>query len=218
MADTPKDGETGAPKAPENNANPQGTPPAAPAAPVKTEDNSAVEQLKKELAQAQMRANQLENEKKQRDEAEASRKAKELEEQNQFKDLYEQEKTKREAIEAEREEAERKAELTKTKTEVLAEYGEDVKAAAEDLGLDLADTDDSSVTAFKEKLDKLKTRVASTGTPGPNNPPKPNSNQPKLSGDELREKLRSEDGFHEVVTSQFPGIAVMAGEKPKPQE
>lgn len=213
MADTPNNGETGAPEAPENNANNQGTPTPAPAAPVKTEDNSAVEKLQKELQQAQMRANQLENEKKQREEAEADRKAKELEEQNQFKDLYEQEKAKAEALEAEREKAEREAELRKAKTEVLAEYNDEVKALAEEVGLDLTDTDESAVASFKEKLDKINTRVANTQGVTPNNPRTTGENKPELSKDDLQRALGDDESFHKLVVERFPGIAAMTDQR-----
>lgn len=206
MSDTPN-GETVDPS--KNDGNNQGTPATAtPPAPVKTEDNAAVEQLRKELEQTRMRANQLENEKKSREEAEAKKKAEELEENNQFKTLYEQEKTKREAIEAERQENEQKAELEKARQEVLKEYSDEVKSLAEEVGLDLTAADEAAVSSFKEKLDKINTRVASTGQVRPNNQPTPNQ-QPELSGDQLREALQDENKFHEIVTARFPGIASM---------
>lgn len=209
MADATPQGETGKPADPKTDATPPVTP--APQEPVKTEDN-AVEQLRKELEQQRMRANQLENEKKQRDEAEATRKAKELEEQNQFKDLYEQEKTKREAIEAERQADEQKAELQKARQEVLKDYSDEVKALAEEVGLDLTAADEAAVNSFKEKLDKINSRVASSGKVGGNNQPNA-TGQPELSGDELKEVLQSDQGFHDYVTKKFPGIAAMTNQR-----
>lgn len=212
MADATPNGETGTPPAPKT----EPTPPAAPAPqePVKTED-SAVEQLRKELEQTKMRANQLENEKKSREEAEAKAKADELEEQNQFKSLYEQEKAKREAVEAEREQAEKSAELTKAKTDVLAEYSEEVRALAQDVGVDLTDTDEAAVTSFKEKLDKINTRVATTAQVGPNNR-RETSKEEELTPDQMREMFHDDPNgakFHEYVTKKYPGIAAMTTPK-----
>lgn len=218
MPDTPQAGETGGTQPLENQGNGQGTPaPAAPAqAPatpptVKTEDGE-VERLRKEKEQAEMRANQLQNQLSAKEKAEADAKAKELEEQEQFKSLYEQEKAKREAIEAERQEQEQKAELDKARQEVLSAYNDEVKALAEEVGLDLTSADDAAIDAFKEKLDKINTRVVSTGKVSGNN--QPNTNQlPELSKDELREGLQDENKFHDIVVARFPGIAAMTNQK-----
>lgn len=215
MADTPKPGETVAPS--KNDGNNQGTPTptAVPTVtvqePVKADDN-AVEQLKKELEQQKMRANQLENEKKAREEAEAKKKAEELEEQNQFKSLYEQEKTKREEIEREREAEEQKKELEKARSDVLKDYSDEVKALADEVGLDLTSADEAAVNSFKEKLDKINTRVANTGRVGPNNQQNQFGGE-ELSGDELREALQDENKFHEIMVKKFPGIAAMTNQR-----
>ena len=210
MADTSTTDETD--NQSKNEGNDQGTPAPAPKPePVKTEDN-AVEQLRKELEQQKMRANQLENEKKAREEAEAKARAEELEEQNQFKSLYEQEKAKREEIERERQEQEQKAELDRARQEILKDYNDEVKALAEEVGLDLTSADDTAVKSFKEKLDKINTRVAATGRVTSNNQPNANP-QPELSGDELREALQDENKFHEIMVAKFPGVAAMTQQK-----
>lgn len=204
MSDTPT-GETVNVEPTKNDATP-----AVQAPEPKAEDN-AVEQLKKELEQARMRANQLENEKKAREEAEAKAKEKELEEQNQFKDLFEQEKAKREALEQEQATKERQAELDRAKAEALNGFSDEVKQAAEKLGLTLLDTDEASVTAFKEKLEVLGTSTPSSKVT-PNNPQISNKKS-EVTVDQIRSIAENDDdkAFHDLVTQNFPGIAAMTG-------
>lgn len=208
MADATPTGETGTPADPKTDATPPVTP--TPQEPVKTEDN-AVEELRKQLAQQEMRANQLANQLKAEQDAKDAEKAKELEEQNQFKSLYEQEKTKREAIEAEAEEKEKQAELKKVKQEVLGEYSEEVKALAEEAGMDLTSSDETTVNSFKEKLEKINTRLG-TAKVSANNPKSADA-PADLSVDDLRETLRDDNAFHELVTKKFPGINSMTKQK-----
>lgn len=175
-------------------------------------DNGEAERLRKELEQAKMRENQLTNQLKAEQDAKAAAEAKELEEQNQFKELYEQEKAKREAIETEAETRERQAEIAKAKKDVLGEYSDEVKALVEEVGIDLSDADETTIAAFKDKVDKIDKRVASTGKVAGNNQPTPKG-QPELSGDELKTAIRSEQGFHDLVTNKFPGIASMTNQR-----
>lgn len=209
MTDTPNEGETVVPK---NDAT------VTPPAPTPTGDDS-VEKLKQQLEeerrareQAEMRKNQLENEKKARDEAESERKARELEEQNQYKELFEQEKAKREALEAEEEEKARKEEINSTQTTVLGEFSEEVRELAKDAGISLSSTEATEVEAFKEKLTKISDRLTKTGAITPNNPA-PKTEKIDLNQDELRETLQSEEAFHDLVTKKFPGIAAMTTPK-----
>jgi len=197
-------GETGTPKAPENV-----TPTSAP-----TQGNAndaAVEQLRKEKEQAEMRANQLANQLKAKEDAEAADRAKKLAEQNEFNTLYEQEKTKREALEAQIEADKQAKELAKAKTEVLAGYPDEVKALAEETGMTLASADDDAKTAFKEKLDKIQQRVGANGRVTPNNPNRP-TGQPQLSPAELGKQLQNQSTFEQIV-AQKPGIASMMSPK-----
>lgn len=203
MSDTPNTGETVAPVTPKNDA----TPPVVPAV-VKTEDN-AVEELKKQLQQQELRANQLANQLKAKEEAEAKAKEKELEEQNQFKDLFEQEKAKREALEQEQETKAKQAELDKAKSEVLNGFSEEVKQSAEKLGLTLLDTDEASVEAFKEKLAVLGT--ANPPKVMPNNPAPDSNTKVELTTEELRTVVDDDNAFHDLMMKKFPGIASMTG-------
>lgn len=201
---TPKPGETGEPKAPENNTRTQ--------APGQGNASEAaeVEKLRKELEQTKMRANQLENEKQAREKAEADKKVKELEEQNEFKTLHEQEKAKREALESQIETEAKLKELTKAKVEALSDYSDEVKALAEETGMSLNSTDEADVAAFKEKLDKIQKTVG-TGKVGPNNPRR-TLGQPELSKDELRIALKDDSKFEEIL-SKRPGIAQMLNKR-----
>lgn len=201
MSDTPT-GETVIVEPPKNDA----TPPVPP--PVKAEDN-AVEELKKQLQQQEMRANQLANQLKAKDEAEAKAKEKELAEQNQYKDLFEQERAKREALEAEQQEKERQAALEATKAETLSGFSDDVKKAADELGIALLDTDEASVEAYKQKLSVLAPKVSEETKVTPNNPSNTSPSQVDLSPEQLRETLDNDEDFHNLVVKKFPGIAGM---------
>lgn len=203
--DTPKPGETGTPKAPEND-----TPTPAPVTGNAGNDASEVEKLRKERDQAQMRANQLEKEKKQREDAEAAREAKKLEEQNEFKTLHEQEKAKREALETQIENEAKRKELDKAKATALTDYSDKVKEIAEETGLSLDSTDEAAVATFKEKLDKIQ-KMVGDGKVGPNNPGRP-TGQPELSGDELKLALKDDTKFEEII-SKRKGIAMMMGKR-----
>ena len=203
MADTPI-GETVTPEALGNNVTTTATPV------VNAVDGTEVERLRKEKEQAEMRANQLANQLKAREDADAESQRKQLEEQNQYKDLYEQEKLKREAIEIDVQTKEVQKELTDTKQTILAEYSDEVKAIIADTGMDLLNTDEASVTAFKEKLDSLSKRVGTSRITA-NNPGIPNA-AAELSGDSLRAALQDDNAFHDLVTKRFPVIKSMTKE------
>lgn len=182
------------------------TPPAVPT--VKAEDN-AVEELKKQLQQQEMRANQLANQLKAKDEADAKAKEKELEEQNQYKDLFEQERAKREALETEQQEKERQAALEASKADALSGFSDEVKKAADELGIALLDTDEASVEAYKNKLSVLSPKVSEETEVTPNNPNPSSPSQVDLSPEQLRETMDSDEAFHNLVVKKFPGIAGM---------
>jgi membrane protein involved in colicin uptake len=197
---TPKPGETGTPKAPENV-----TPTSAPAQ--GNASDPAVEQLRKEKEQAEMRANQLANQLKAREEAEAAAKAKELEENNEFKTLHEQEKAKNVALQAQIDADKAQKELEGAKAKVLADYSDEVKAVAKEFDVDLSSADDDATAAFKGKLDKIQLRVGTSGKVTPNNPGAP-STAPAVSGVELGHALKDQSKFEEII-SKRPGLAAM---------
>lgn len=166
MADTPAPGETTKPPVvPENNGSPA---PAAPAAGGSTNDDAA--QLRKELEQMKMRANQLENEKAKRDKEEQERQRKQLEEQNEYKTLFEKTDAELKAIREREEKAQRDTELAKVSEGVLKDYPQEVRDLAETAGLSLSDESEVSRTAFKEKLDAIAQRINPGQTAAPNNP------------------------------------------------
>lgn len=180
---TPKPGETGVPKAPENV-----TPTSAPNQ--GNANDTAVEQLRKEKEQAEMRANQLANELAAKKRAEEEAEAKRLAENNEFKTLHEQERAKREALESRLEAEERQKELDKVRAEALKAYTDEVKAEAEALGITLSSTDEAEVAAYKEKLDRLQKRESASGRVTPNNP---NTTTGNPSQDELLQRVKYGD-------------------------
>lgn len=170
MADTPKEGETVTPGDSKTEVTTPSAPQSAPAPQVNTTDNSEVDKLKKELEQAQMRANQLENEKKKRDEADAEAKRKQLEEQDEWKQIAEQERIKREELENERQEAERTQTLKFAEDTIFAEFSEDAIEVAKEAGLSLKDDSDEAKADFKTKLQKISDKVVNSNKVTPNNP------------------------------------------------
>lgn len=153
MADTVVDTETVTPEAPKNDATTVATPV------VNATDSAEVERLKKEAEQAKMEANMLRNKLKAEEDAKAAAEAERLKENQQFKDLYEQTDARLREVEREREADARKRELAELKAKTLGEFSGDVKAAAEELGLDLTDVTDEALQEFRGKLDRLNTRV-----------------------------------------------------------
>lgn len=182
---TPNSGETSNPEAPKN-----GTPTSAPT--TGNANDVTVEQLRKEKEQAEMRANQLTNELAAKKRAEEEAAARKLEEQNEYKTLHEQEKAKREALESRLEAEERQKELDKVRAEALKGYPDEVKAEAEALGITLSSTDESEVTVYKEKLERLQKRESANGRVTPNNP-NTSVDVTGLPNDELLKRVRHGD-------------------------
>lgn len=199
MADTTQPVETVTPEAPSNDANPAATPT------VNATDNAEVERLKKEAQQAQMRANQLENELKKKSDAEEAEKRKRLEEQNEFKDLYEQEKAKREAIENERLEAEAKEEKRLAEETIFAEFSQEAIEVAKEAGLSLKDDSDEAKADFKQRLQKISDKVVSQATVTPNNPG--NTEQPNAERQQLVQEMRN--GSKEARDKVISGLPVL---------
>lgn len=162
MADTPAPGETGTPQAPENNS---GSP--APTAGITNEEAA---QLRKELEQARMRANQLENEKSARDKAAEEANRKRLEEKEEYKKLYEKSDAELKAI-REREEAEaRNSELATLSQDVFKDYSKEVQEIAQTAGISLTDESEVARATLKSKLDEIAKRVTPGQVAQGNNP------------------------------------------------
>lgn len=201
-------GETQVVTDPKTNANPTVTQPS------QTVDPSEVERLRKEAEQATMRANQLANQLKAREDAEAAAKAKELEESNQFKTLYEQEKAKREAAEAAQADALKQATLKAKAEEVFAEFPAEVKTLAQETGLTLADVEEDAVAAFKAKLEKvgslIKQPKVTANNPG--NATTPTAQQP-ANPEEMKTMLNDPKRFEEYLRKNTSGIASMMNKR-----
>lgn len=208
MADTPKEGETGTnPVKEEELKNEQANQGKPKETEVKTED-TAVEELRKKLEQQEMRANQLANKLKAKEEAEEEATRKQLEQKEEFKSLYEQEQAKREELERTIEEEKKKKSLEKVSEGIFSEYSEDVRALADEVGLTLTDDSEEAQQLLKDKLDKINSKVVKTSEPKPNNP-NPGQKTVTLDEGEIREALRSDEGFDELVRRRFPGISSM---------
>ena len=200
MTDTPNSETVVEPK---NDATPS-----APQPVVNTVDTAEVERLKKEAAQAQMRANQLENELKKREAAEEAAKLKQLEENNEWKSVAEQNRIKLEALEAEREADERAKELAAAKQEVFKEFPAEVIELAEETGLNLSDVTDDAKEALKAKLEKIQSRVVTNKPVTPNNPANPAPVDADRS-EKLKRMAYGDKQAREEIISSLPGVEAM---------
>lgn len=137
--------------------------------------NDEAEKLRKELDQARMRANQLENEKRDRDKATEEAQRKSLEEQNEFKELYEKSNAELKRIHDEQEATTRQTELQTATQDVLKDFPTEVIEIAKTAGLSLTDDSEASKAALTEKLNSIKERVAPNSNPTvePSNPYNP---------------------------------------------
>lgn len=200
MTDTPNSETVVEPK---NDATPS-----APQPVVNTVDTAEVERLKKEAAQAQMRANQLENELKKREAAEEAAKLKQLEENNEWKSVAEQNRIKLEALEAEREADERAKELAAAKQEVFKEFPAEVIELAEETGLNLSDVTDDAKEALKAKLEKIQSKVVTNKPVTPNNPANPAPVDADRS-EKLKRMAYGDKQAREEIISSLPGVEAM---------
>jgi len=204
MVDTPNS-ETINPEAPSNNATATATPQ------VNAVDTAEVERLRKEKEQADMRIRQLENEAKKRQEADEATRLTQLEEQNEWKTVAEQTKARLEALEQEKEAETRSKELSQATNSVLAEFPDAVKEIAKETGLGVSDTSEEAQAALKSKLDKIAAQLPQNKVT-PNNPAPQTANNSNLSTGEMRDALRSDQGFHDLA-SKLPSVAAMQNKR-----
>lgn len=199
---TPTGVETGAPKEALESKQPADNP---------TQDNVSQEvaELRKRLEQQEMRNNQLNNQLEEKRKAEEAAKAKQLEEQQEFKTLYEQEREAREKLLREHEERELQNAIASKKSEVLAEFPQDVQDLANEFGYSLTDTDEETVKAFKSKLEKVQERWSKGQEVTPNNPPAKSDKPVIPEGNDLKLALKDPKSFDAIIDAKFPGIAAM---------
>lgn len=202
MADTPT-GETVVVEEPKNNATPTVTPP------VEKPVDPELEKARKEAENATLRANQLQNQLKAKEDADAAAEAKRLEENNEFKTLYEQSEEKRKALETAQAQAEKTASIKTEADKIFAEYSPEVKALADEVGLTLADTDDTTTEDFKSKLDKISESIKAPKVTA-NNPGTPGSGaSDPIGAMELQGIMRDPVKFQEYLDKNFKGISGM---------
>lgn len=137
-------------------------------------DQAEVDRLKKEAEQATLRANQLANQLKERDDKAAEDERKRLEEQNEWKTVAEQNQAKLDAYESEKKAEAEKKEREEAKTAIFKDYSEAAIDLANDAGVDLADTSEEAQAKLRSTLDKLQAKVADkpvTPNNAPNNTP-----------------------------------------------
>lgn len=155
MADTPpaKEGETTTPVVqPENKGN-----------------NEEAAQLRKELEQARMRANQLENEKQARDKAEEDARRKQLEEKEEYKTLYEKTEAELKARRDKEESDARSKELASASETILKDYPKEVQELAATAGIGLSDDSEAGKAVLKDKLEQIKSKLPNTSQVESNN-------------------------------------------------
>lgn len=182
--------------------------PSAPQPVVNTVDTAEVERLRKEAAQAVMRANQLQNALDKKAAEDEAARLKQLEENNEWKAVAEQNRAKLEALETEREQEQRTKELAVAKQEVFKEFSAEVVELAEETGLSLNDTSEEAKEALKATLEKISARVATKAPVTPNNPANPSA--PDASREELLKRMAYGDkSARAEVISNLPGVEAM---------
>ena len=200
MTDTPNSETVVEPK---NDATPS-----VPAPQVNTVDTAEVERLKKEAAQAQMRANQLQNMLDKKAAEEEAARLKQLEENNEWKSIAEQNRAKLEALEAEREAEERSKELAAAKQEVFKEFPAEVIEIAEETGLGLTDATEEEKANLKAKLERIQTKVVTSKPVTPNNPANPAPLDADRSEKLKRMGMGDKQARQEIISS-LPGVEAM---------
>lgn len=180
MADTVESTET-APTEPLKND--------APAATSTVTPEEAAE-LKRQRDQAEMRARQLEKEKQDREKQDEEAARKKLAQDSEYQTLAEREKERADRLQQEIDDTNRRTTLQQAENSILSGFSSEVRDTAQDLGINLLDDDDTSKTAFTQKLESIQTRL---GAPAPtvkgNNPPpssKPNTDNVEKDKDLAR--------------------------------
>lgn len=200
MTDTPNSETVVEPK---NDATPS-----VPAPQVNTVDTAEVERLKKEAAQAQMRANQLQNMLDKKAAEEEAARLKQLEENNEWKSIAEQNRAKLEALEAEREAEERSKELAAAKQEVFKEFPAEVIEIAEETGLSLSEATEEEKANLKAKLERIQTKVVTNKPVTPNNPANPAPLDADRS-EKLKRMAYGDKQARQEIISSLPGVEAM---------
>lgn len=133
--------------------------------------SAELEAARKEIEQARMRANQLQNQLAEKETAEAAAKQKQLEEKEEFKTLYEQTNAKLNEFLEGQASTERQNQLKSATEDVFKDYSADAVELAKTAGLSLSDDSDAARAVLKEKLDTFQAKVGTpTSRPGASNP------------------------------------------------
>lgn len=144
-------------------------------------DKTALEQLQKELNQAKQELNLRRNKEKELE-------AKRLEESGEYKELADKYKQELDDRTAKDEEIQRQKEAEDFRNKILSEYPQEVREAANELGLywDNPENLEDAEAQLKEKVDKLASRISANpnkndepapevhaNNPAPHDPPNP---------------------------------------------
>lgn len=160
---------------------PSTTEPQAPAEPKNNSGSDDTTALRAELEKATMRANQLANEAKKRDEADAEKRRKELEDKEEYKALYDKADAELREIREKAERETRSKTLADASRDVLKDYPKEVQEIADTAGIGLTDDSEAARASLKAKLDSIKEKVKSPSTASPTNPYNPAAASPELS-------------------------------------
>lgn len=182
--------------------------PSVPAPQVNTVDTAEVERLRKEAAQAVMRANQLQNALDKKTAEDDAAKLKQLEENNEWKAVAEQNRAKLEAMETEREQEQRAKELAAAKQEVFKSFPAEVIELAEETGLSLSDSTEEAKEALKAKLEKISARVVTKAPVTPNNPANPSTPDADRS-EKLKRMAYGDKAARAEIIGNLPGVEAM---------
>lgn len=136
----------------------------------KGNDSSAEDKEKQKL---QMELNMLRNKLDEKERSERKREEEEMKEREEFRTLYERTKAQLEELETEQETKARKEKLKKEQSNLLSDYSDDVREAAEEVGLSLSDTTEEAQKDFRKRVDAIAKRLGGEKKVTPNNPGEP---------------------------------------------
>lgn len=171
-------------------------------APITDNSSAVVEDAKRKADQANLRANQLQNELDKIKLAQSESQQKQLLEKEEFKTLYEQTQSRLDEITNAQTAKERQEEITAATNDVFKDYSPDTIELAKLAGLGLSDDSDSAKAVLKEKLDAFQAKVG-------NNAPTVLSNNPRQTAPQ------TVDAATLVARDHVGGESIMAMESAK---
>lgn len=161
-----------------------------------------LEKERRERALERQRLNQLENEKKAREDTDREIERKKLEEDGELKILADREKERADEAEKKLAERDKSESLSSATSEIFAKYPKNIQKVAKSAGLSLTDDTEEAKTALTTKLDAIAKDINSNQrVVGNNMPPESQNNTPErtLALKRLKFGDKSQETMHDLL-------------------